>query len=216
MSRYKSVALAFALCGCASLEPAGGTHTTFVYSPYASTGQPNPLRNDVDMTGRAAQRPLDLPIAGPLPQPNVAVHPPRPAVRHLAGPVRICKWGMSVDVLDKEKAFEDLPSVLVQGDGFSLTVEGWRYEPLRDEALIQPAGNVTLPDGREAKLFELTRPDPTYPRFAYVFAAGKNSSSAEWSVRSASFEGTKKDFKWLSRVKFGEAARLACTSAHRG
>lgn len=215
MRACKFVVIAFTLYGCASLEPAGGALSTFVYSPYAPAGQPNPMRIEVDTTSHAMSPSPELPIAGPLPAPNVDVHPLRPSIRHLSGPVRICKWGMSVDVLGNEKAFEDNPSVSINGDGFRFTVEGWSHEFPRDQAYIKHAGHVSLPDGREAELFALAQSDPTYPRFAYVFGGGPNSLFAEWSVRSADFDGSKKDFTWLSRAKFGDAARTACTVGKR-
>ncbi|HWU79893.1 MAG TPA: hypothetical protein VN158_07480 [Caulobacter sp.] len=208
MRRWGHLSIAaLTVSACAAVEPAGGSTAVFAPSLYATGSEPTQTRIDVDPAAGQQRDRSDLPIAPPLPSPRIEMHPLRPVAQDLAGPIRVCKRGASVDVETGEKAHETNADIWVSGGG-DFTVEDWTYSLRGNTPWMKSIGSVRLPDGREARLFEITVREPSSPRFAYVFEGEPGQS---WSVRSVTFNGTAADYHPLRRVRFGVAAKAACT-----
>ena len=208
MRRWGCLSIAvLAVSACASVEPAGGSTAVFAPSLYATGREPGQTRIDVDPAAGQQRDRSDLPIAPPLPSPRIEMHPLRPVAQDLTGPIRVCKRGTSVDVETGEKAHETNADIWVSGGATDFTVEDWTYSLRGDTPWMKSIGPFRLPDGREARLFEITVREPTSPRFAYVFEGEPGQS---WSVRSGTFNGTAADYRPFKRLRFGAAAKAAC------
>jgi len=185
-----------ALQACSALEPTGGEASAFTYSPYAAASQPNPER--VILAPRITDTPQP-PIASSAGTESYQ-HLPRPVIENLVGPGRVCRDGLRVELFPGEREVTSNASIWIYGGDIDLLVESWIYELPRDQDFLRSTGFVTVPGLGEVERIEITRPNPTGPRYAYVINTQRVAMFRRLGVSSTSFEGTEADLASLARI----------------
>lgn len=173
----------------------------FSYSPYAPASQPNPERVTLAPQANDSPRP---PTAASASNGSYE-HLPRPVIENLVGPTRVCKAGLLVEVLSGERAVTSHASIWIHGGTTDLMLEAWSYELPRDQDFLRSIGFVTVPGLGEVERIEITRPNPTGPRYSYIIDTPPPAMFRRWGASSTSFDGTEADLISLIRIVRREA-----------